>query len=142
MSFRVVIQTRHVVQLDEIAAESEQEARDIALAQSDCDGQRTWRFHVYEGDKRLASYRGGAEMRPKPPPKPVQPKSYSVSLYTATGVHVETLPMDSEAEAVEFALKKSWKFGCRTMRIHVFESFPGGQRHLVGRFLRGRRLKG
>lgn len=121
----------------------------MAQAQSDCDGQRSWKFIIYEGDRRVTFYEGGCEgakargrPRPKPPPKPVVAgKTYSVAMYTKFGVHLGDVPMPSETEALTFAVMKWREYRFRQVDFHVYEAFPSGQRHLMGRFRQGRRLK-
>ena len=148
MTFRIVVQNRRNPRHDEWEAASEHEAREVAQAQSDCDGQRTWKFHVYDGDRRVTFYEGGREgaksigrrRPPKPPPVVRLGVTYSIAMYTRFGVHVGDEPMPSEAAALEFARTK-WKGrGFRQMDFHIYEAFPSGQRHLLARYRRGRRL--
>lgn len=153
MTFRVVMRDHGGALVDEIPAASEEEARDVAKVQSECQGQRTCRFYVYDGGTRVASFRAGQERSvgagkrrqgprmTKPAPPPPKPKSYSVAMYTPTGVHVETRPMPSEDAAITFAVMQWRQRGFRVLDFHVYAAYLSGQRHLMGRFRRGRRLK-
>lgn len=149
MTFRIVVQNRRNPRHDEWEAASEQEAREVAQAQSDCDGQRSWKFHVYDGERRVTFYEGGREgaksigkSRPPKPPPPVKlGVTYSIAMYTKFGVHLGDLPMASESEALTYAVVQWKERGFRQVDFHIYERFPSGQRHLMGRFRQGRRLK-
>lgn len=132
---------------------TEEEGRDVAQAQSLCEGQKEWMLRVFRGDTMLAVYRNGKERfrrywspEAKAREAEVRPSKigvvcYSVSIRTDTGVLRDVLSVESKEAALAFHETKWREDGYHTCTFRAYETTPSGQRTLLGTFARGRELK-